>query len=68
MAPIGALGINDAKSAKKMEKSGNLSYLVLPLKASIAVVSCHIRLIVVRPTCGYYGELPVQSFCEATCR
>jgi len=35
LAPIGALGIKDAKSAKKMEKSGNSSYLVLPLKASV---------------------------------
>ena len=36
MAPIGAPGINDAESAKKWKKSGNSSYLVLPLKASFA--------------------------------
>jgi len=34
LAPIGAPGIKDAKSAKKTEKSGNSSYLVLPLNAS----------------------------------
>jgi len=41
LAPIGAPGIKDAKSAKKWKKSGNSSYLffILPLKASFVDVT-----------------------------